>query len=102
MKLKKNDTVTVISGKDKGKSGKIIQVFPKEKKIVVEGLNIHYKNLRPKKQGEKGQRIEFSAPLPIAKVMFNCPKCGRNSRIGFKLLENKVRARMCKKCQEVV
>lgn len=102
MKLKKNDTIKIISGKDKGKTGKIMQLLPKENKIVVEGLNIHYKNLRPRKQGEKGQRIEFSAPLSIAKVMFICPKCGRQSRLGYKRLENKEKVRYCKKCQEIV
>lgn len=102
MKIKKNDNIRVICGKDRGKTGKIIQVFPKEDKIVVEGLNIHYKNLRPRKQGEKGQRIEFSAPLAAAKVMFHCPKCGRFVRLGSKILDNKQKVRICKKCKEVV
>lgn len=102
MKLKKNDIVKVLSGKDKGKSGKITQVFPEENKVVVEGINIHYKNLRPKKQGEKGQRIEYSAPFSAAKLIFSCPKCGRISRLGIKVLDNKERVRCCKKCQEVV
>jgi large subunit ribosomal protein L24 len=102
MKLKKNDNVRIISGKDKGKTGKIIQVFPKLNKIVVEGLNIRIKHMRPKKQGEKGQKIEFSAPLDASKVAFNCPKCGRVSRIGYKFLENKDKVRICKKCNEMI
>jgi len=102
MRFKKNDTVKIITGKDRGKTGKVIQVFPKEDKIVVEGLNIHYKNLRPRKQGEKGQRIEFSAPFNVSKAMFNCPKCGRFVRLGYKILENRQKVRICKKCQEVV
>lgn len=102
MLLKKNDSVKVMSGKDKGKIGKVVQVFPKEEKIVIEGLNIHYKNLRPKKQGEKGQRIEFSAALGASKVSFLCPKCGRTSRLGSKILENLDKVRICKQCSEMV
>lgn len=102
MKLKKNDKIKIISGKDKGKTGKIIQVFPKLNKIVVEGLNIRIKHMRPKKQGEKGQKIEFSAPLNASKAVFSCPKCGRVSRIGYKFLENKDKVRICKKCNEII
>jgi len=102
MLLKKNDTVKIISGKDKGKTGKISQVLPKENKVVVEGLNIHFKNLRPKKQNEKGQRIEFAAAQAAAKVSFLCPGCGRQTRLGVKILDNKEKVRICKKCKNVV
>jgi len=102
MKLKKNDNVRIIKGKDRGKNGKVIQVFPKLEKVVVEGLNIRVKHMRPRKQGETGQKIEFSAPMDASKVIFNCPKCGRTARLGFKYLDNKEKVRICKKCKEVV
>jgi len=63
MKIKKNDNVKIIAGKDKGKTGKVAQVFPQHNKVVVEGLNVRFKHMRPKRQNEKGQRIEYSAPL---------------------------------------
>ena len=69
MKIKKNDTVKIVAGKDKGKTGKIIQVFPKDDKVVIEGLNIHRRHMRPRKQGEKGQRIEYSAPINVSNVI---------------------------------
>lgn len=102
MKIKKDDKVIIICGKDKGKVGKVMQVFPKERKVVVEGLNIRYKNIKPKKQGEKGQRLEFSAPLEASNVMLIDPKSGRCTRIGYKILENKEKVRISKKSGEVI
>ncbi len=94
MKIKKNDTVLIISGKDKGRKGKVIKALPKTNKIVVEGLNLIKKHVRPKKQGEKGQRIELPAPLDISNVKLICPKCKSAVRITKK--------RICKKCQSQV
>jgi large subunit ribosomal protein L24 len=101
MKIKKDDKVMIIAGKDKGKTGKVMQVFPKEAKVVIEGLNIHYKNVRPRRQGEKGQRIEYSAPLDVSNVMLIDSKTGRPTRIGYKILENKEKVRISKKSREV-
>ncbi|PIP17377.1 MAG: 50S ribosomal protein L24 [Candidatus Portnoybacteria bacterium CG23_combo_of_CG06-09_8_20_14_all_37_13] len=94
MKIKKNDIVLIISGKDKGRKGKVIKASPKTNKIVVEGLNIIKKHVRPKKQGEKGQRIDLPAPLDISNVKLICPKCKSPVRITKK--------RICKKCQNQV
>lgn len=102
MRLKKNDKVKIIGGKDKGKSGKVLQVFPKRQKVSVEGLNLRVKHLRPRREREKGQRIQFPAPLDISKAMLICPKCSQPTRIKYKILENKKKVRMCKKCQEIV
>lgn len=99
MNIKKGDNVKIISGKDKGKKGKIVQIFPTEKRVVVEGVNKLYRHTRPKRQGEKGQKIEFFAPLSVANVMIICPKCGKQSRVGSKSLNGK-KKRVCKKCQE--
>lgn len=101
MKIKSNDKVKVIAGKDRGKEGKVIQVFPKNDKVVVEGLNIMKKHLRPKKQGEKGQVIELAAPMSISNVMLVCEKCGSPTRIGFKV-DEKSKKRICKKCKEEI
>lgn len=101
MKLKTNDKVEILAGKDRGKSGKIIQVFPKEKKVVVEGLNKIKKHIRSNKKGEKGQIIELSAPLQISNVIILCPKCSKKTRIGIKLDGNK-KIRICKKCNESI
>jgi large subunit ribosomal protein L24 len=97
-KIKKNDQVKIISGKDKGKTGKVLRVFPVEGKIIVEGLNLRKKHLRPRREGEKGQRIEIPGKLNASNVMLICPKCGKETRIGQKLTE-KNKLRICKKCQ---
>ncbi|PIP33477.1 50S ribosomal protein L24 [Candidatus Falkowbacteria bacterium CG_4_10_14_0_2_um_filter_48_10] len=82
--IKKGDKVKIIGGKDRGKTGKVLQVFPRERKVSVEGLNLLIKHLRPRRQGEKGQRIEFPAPLTISNAMLVCPKCGRPTKPIFK------------------
>jgi large subunit ribosomal protein L24 len=99
MNLKKGDLVKILSGKDKGKTGKILEVMPRERKVVVEGLNISVRHSRPRKQGEKGQRLELPKPLDASKVMFVCPKCNQPTRLNIKHLETG-RARICKKCKE--
>lgn len=98
MKVKKGDEVKIISGKDRGKRGKVVRVIPVESKIVVEGINIVKKHLRPKKSGEKGQRVEISAPLNVSNVMVICSRCGKSTRIGYKVSGDK-KFRVCKKCQ---
>ena len=82
MIIKKGDKVKILTGKDKGKTGKVLQVFPGRGKASIEGLNLLIKHLRPRKQGEQGQRVEFPAPLSISNVMLVCPKCGKPSRTG--------------------
>ena len=102
MKINKNDTVKIIAGKDKGKKGKVVQVFAKQNKVVVEGLNIRYKHMRPKKQGEKGQRIEYSAPMHASNVMLIDSKTDKVSRVGFKILESGEKVRISKKSGESI
>ncbi|MEI6750848.1 MAG: 50S ribosomal protein L24, partial [Bacteroidota bacterium] len=99
MKIKTNDRVKILSGKDKGKEGKVIQVFPNESKLVVEGVNIMKKHLRTRKQGEKGQVIELAAPMFAGKTILICPKCNRTTRVGYKM-EAGAKKRVCKKCKE--
>ena len=109
MKIKKGDNVKILKGKDNNKTGKILQVLQSEKKtrIVVEGLNLKYKHLRPKRGGEKGQRIMFPSPMDISNVQLVCPKCGKPTRVGFKIREGRSeiskekKNRICKKCNNI-
>ena len=106
MRIKRGDNVKVVAGKDKGKSGKIIQVFPKLNKVVVEGTNVMHKYVRGKKAGEGGQKLEYSAPLHASNVRLICPKCSKPTRLGtleLKEGEGKTRkVRSCKKCKEAI
>lgn len=97
MKIHKNDQVLIISGKDRGRKGKILDVFPQEQRVVVEGANIKKKHVRPRKSGEKGQVVETPGPISISNVKLICPKCGQAVRISHKFVENK-KYRICKKC----
>ena len=99
--LKLQDLVRVRTGKDKGKTGKIIQILPEDSTVVVDGVNKMYKNMRSGKKGEKGQRIEFSAPLRTSKVMIVCPKCGKPSRMGI-VRDGDHKKRVCKKCKVTI
>ena len=106
MKIKKNDTVKVIAGKDKGKSGKIIQVFPKLKKVVVEGLNVAQKHIRSNRQEDSGQKLEYSSPMSVANVMLICSKCAEPTRVGYQTHKGTdgkdKKFRVCKKCGEAI
>jgi large subunit ribosomal protein L24 len=98
MKIKKNDQIQILAGKDRGKRGKVLRTIPKENKIVVEGLNIVKKHNKPKKGGEKGQRVEIPYPFNVSKAMLICSHCGKLTRVGYKVSkENKTR--ICKQCQ---
>ena len=99
MKIKKDDKVLIISGKYKGKIGKVIKAMPKINKIVVESVNIVKKHSKPKKQGEKGKVLEVPAPFPVSKVKLICSKCHKATRVGYQI-ENGKKQRICKKCQK--
>lgn len=101
MKIKKNDKVKIISGKDRGESGRILEVYYKRGKILVEGLNMQKKHKRPKKQGEKGEIINLPRPMDISNVMIICPSCGQPARLGYKLNAGK-KSRCCKKCKSLI
>lgn len=104
MKVKTGDKVFIRKGKDRGKTGKIIQVFPERDKVVVEGINMMKRHIRPQRRGEKGQVIEFSCPISVANVTFLCPKCEKQTRIGVKAVQEPSgktkKMRVCKKCNE--
>ncbi len=98
MKIKKNDNVLIISGKDKGKTGKVLKVFPKERKILVENVNLRKRHQKPGKAGEKGQIITFPAPIDVSNVKIICSQCTKAARISYKLTNDGKKYRVCKKC----
>ena len=103
MKIKTNDKVKISTGKDKGKTGKVIQILPEMNKVVVEGVNTMYKHIKSRKRGDKGQRVEFNGPVAISNVAVICSKCSKPSRLGYKLTDDgKQKSRVCKKCNEVL
>jgi large subunit ribosomal protein L24 len=101
MKIKKGDTVLIISGKDRGRTGRVIRVLPKEEGILIEGINLKKKHVRPKRTGEKGQIIEIPSPLDISNIKILCPKCGKAVRVGYKVEAGK-KMRVCKKCGQEI
>lgn len=101
MKITTNSKVKILSGKDKGKIAKVIQVFPSEGKLVVEGVNIIKKHLRTRSKSEKGQILELAAPVSASKVMLVCPKCEKPTRVGYKI-ENENKFRVCRKCGQSI
>lgn len=101
MKIKKGDTILVTAGKDKGKTGKVFRAFPKEGGILVEGINLRKKHIRPKKEGEKGQIVQMPAVLDVSNVKIICSKCGKATRVGYKV-ENGEKKRICKKCKQEI
>ena len=97
MKIKKDDKVIVLSGKDKGKEGKVLVADPKGMKVIVEGVNVATKHQKPMRQGQEGGIIKVETPIYACKVMVVCPKCGKATRVAHKL-ENGKNVRVCKKC----
>lgn len=99
MKLHKDDNIIVISGKDKGKRGKVIKILPWDGKIIVENINMKKKHQRPKTGGKKGEKIEVPRPFSISSVMLLCKNCGKPTRVGYNVSEGGKKARICKKCR---
>ncbi|MFA5087236.1 MAG: 50S ribosomal protein L24 [Candidatus Paceibacterota bacterium] len=101
MKIKKNDQVIIISGDDKGKKGKVLKVSPNAGKVLIEGVNLVKKHIKPKKSGQKGQTVKTPNFFAASKVKIVCPKCGKGSRIGFEVKGDE-KNRVCKKCGEKI
>ena len=95
--VKNGDTVVVLNGKDRGKKGKVMQVSPSEGKVIVEGVNIVTKHVKPRKMGEPGGLIKAEAALYASKVQLICPKCGKPTRVGHVVDEKGKKVRVCKK-----
>lgn len=101
MKIKKGDQVLIRIGKDRGRTGKVLRVFPKTESAIVEGINLKKTHVRPKKAGEKGQIIQKPGPLRVSSMKFICPKCKKASRVGYRIEKDK-KYRICKKCKTEV
>ena len=97
MFVRKDDKVVVLSGKDKGKQGKVLTAMPGDGKLIVEGVNVATKHVKPRKQGEQGGIMKVETPIYACKVMVVCPKCGKPTRVAHKLESGKS-VRVCKKC----
>ena len=98
MNIRKDDKVVVLSGKDKGKEGKVLKADPKSGKVVVEGVNVASRHFKPRKQGQEGGIIKQETPIYACKVMRVCPKCGKDTRCAHKILDDGKKVRVCKKC----
>ena len=98
--VRKNDTVIVISGKDKGKTGEVLKVSPKTGRVIVKGVNIVKKHQKPNKQNMQGGIVEMEAAINSSKVMLYCEKCKKATRISNKIMEDGSKVRVCKKCGE--
>jgi large subunit ribosomal protein L24 len=101
MKIKKGDQVLIIKGKDRGRAGKVIKALPKENKVIIEGLNLVKKHIKPRRQGEKGKIIEIPRPIFVSNVKLICPHCSKATRVGYKF-EGQKKYRYCKKCQKLI
>lgn len=96
--VRTGDTVVIISGDDKGKTGKVLEVSPAEGKIIVEGVNMITKHVRPRREGEEGGRIQAEGAFYASKAMVVCSKCKHGVRVGHKILDDGSKVRVCKKC----
>ncbi len=101
MKIKKNDEAKIVRGKDKGKSGKVLQVFQKEDTVLVEGVNEFKRHRKGNMQGQRSEIVTITKPLPVANVMLLCPKCHEPARVGYKFEKDK-KVRYCKKCDMTI
>ena len=102
MRIRKNDTVLVIAGKDRGKKGKVRFAYPKNDKVIVEGINMVKRHSRARGAARQAGIIESEAPLHVSNLMLICTKCSKPTRAGFRVLDDGKRARVCRVCQEII
>ncbi len=102
MKIRKNDSVLVIAGKDKGKKGKVRFAYPKKERILIEGINFIKKHSKAKGQMKQAGIIDLEAPINVSNVMLFCDKCNHPVRIGYRFLEDGRKVRICRSCREVI
>ncbi|MCI5753376.1 MAG: 50S ribosomal protein L24 [Clostridiales bacterium] len=102
MNIRTDDKVIVLSGKDKGKEGKVLRADPKNNKVVVEGVNVATKHQAARKQGQEGGIIKVETPIYACKVMLICPKCGKPTRVAHTIGADGKKARVCKKCSATI
>ena len=97
MRIKKGDTVQVLSGNDKGKTGEVLEVLPKAEKVIAKGINVRKKHVKPRKQGEEGGILSIESAIHASKLAVVCPKCNKPTRRGI-VIEYGEKSRVCKKC----
>jgi large subunit ribosomal protein L24 len=102
MKIRRDDEVLVITGDDRGKKGKVRRYYPREDRLVVEGVNMVKRHMKARANVRQAGIIEREAPIHVSDVMLMCSKCNKPTRVGFLVLEDKTKVRVCKKCQEVI
>ena len=102
MKVVKNDTVLVVSGNYKGKKGKVLKVFPKKYRVIVEGVNFIKRHTKPTQKNQQGGIVEKEAPIHVSNLMVVCPKCDAPTRLGRKVLEDGKKIRICRSCGEML
>ena len=102
MKIRKNDTVLVIAGKDKGKKGKVRFAYPKDERVLVEGVNFIKRHTRARRQVRQAGIIEREAPIHVSNVMLLCDKCSHPTRVGSRFLQDGRKVRICRRCGEVI
>lgn len=102
IRVKKNDTVKVIAGNSRGKRGKVLKVFPRTRRVIVEGVNFIHRHTKPTSATQQGGIQEREAPISVSNVMLVCPKCGAATRIGTHFTDDGSKARICRKCREMV
>jgi len=100
--VKTGDTVIVLSGKDRGRKGKVLAVSPKEGKVIVEKINMVTKHIKPRRMGETGGIVEAEGAMYASKVQVVCPRCNKPTRVGHKIYEDGSKERICKKCGEAL
>lgn len=101
-KIKKNDTVKILTGKDRGKTGKVLTVFPESGRALVQGLNMVKKHARRTRDDQQGGIIQKESPVNISNLMIVCQKCGKPTRVSFGMLSDGTKTRICKKCKELL
>jgi large subunit ribosomal protein L24 len=102
LSVRKDDVVVILSGKDKGRKGKVLSTLPKDNKVVVEGINVTKRHTKPRKRTDPGGIIEKECPIYASKVMRVCPKCQKPTRGGYNVTEDGTKSRVCKKCGELI
>lgn len=101
-RIKKDDQVMVITGKDRGKKGRVMKVYPKENRVLIEKINYHTVYLRRSKENPKGGIVKMEGKMDISNVKFICPRCSKPTRLGTSLLADGTRQRICKACHEIL
>jgi len=102
MKIRKNDTVLVIAGKDKGKTGKVRFAYPKKEQVIIEGINFIKRHTRARGRVRQAGIIQLEAPIYMSNVLLLCSRCNRPAQVGFQFLEDGRKVRVCRRCSEVI